>query len=201
MVLIFSKYIIIQKVTVPAVKSCNRKGECFPKRHRRQTFFEGESSSRNRRYDFLKINFSFGFESDLSVDHVCSLRNFDRTDYINVGDWCIWMLETECRSGRPLSTCNPRWCRSILKGLYLQSSKLRSLKIEFRVALLNKIVDFFSNMKNLCSCLFLFLCSWIRQCLDTLNSTFVCFKHFCFFHKPKTQKTQKMVSTQQICRF
>ena len=34
-------------------------------------------------------------------------------------------------------------CRSILKGLYLQSSKLRSLKIEFRVALLNKIVDFF----------------------------------------------------------
>ena len=37
-------------VTVSAVKSCNRKGESFPKPHRRQTFVEGESISRITRY-------------------------------------------------------------------------------------------------------------------------------------------------------
>ena len=49
MIFIFSSYIVIEIGTVSAVKSCNRKGECFSKRHRRQTFFEGESSSRNIR--------------------------------------------------------------------------------------------------------------------------------------------------------
>ena len=50
MVFIFSKYIMIEIVTVSVLKGWNQKGECFPKPRRRQTFFEGESISRKIRY-------------------------------------------------------------------------------------------------------------------------------------------------------
>ena len=74
MVFIFSKYIIIEIVTVSAVKSCNRKGECFPKRHRRQTFFEGESSLRNIRYlaNILGIHYLF---RELTLNSLLFLAN------------------------------------------------------------------------------------------------------------------------------
>ena len=46
MIFLFAIYVVFEIVTVSAVKSCNRKGESFPKPHRRQTFVEGESISR-----------------------------------------------------------------------------------------------------------------------------------------------------------
>ena len=39
---LFSLYFVIQKLTVSAVKGCNRKGEYIHQFRRRQTFFKGE---------------------------------------------------------------------------------------------------------------------------------------------------------------
>ena len=50
MIFLFAIYVVFEIVTVSAVKSCNRKGESFPKPHRRQTFVEGESITRITRY-------------------------------------------------------------------------------------------------------------------------------------------------------
>ena len=59
MVFIFSKYIMIEIVTVSVLKGWNQKGECFPKPRRRQTFFEGESISRKMRYIKDKLSFFY----------------------------------------------------------------------------------------------------------------------------------------------
>ena len=57
MIVIFSKYIMIEIVTVSVLKGWNQKGECFSKPRRRQTFFEGESISRKMRYIKDKLSF------------------------------------------------------------------------------------------------------------------------------------------------
>ena len=59
MIFLFAIYVVFEIVTVSAVKSCNRKGESFPKPHRRQTFVEGESISRITRYMSYVLCFNF----------------------------------------------------------------------------------------------------------------------------------------------
>ena len=69
-VFLFCICFMIKKVTVSAVKDWNLKGECFPQFRRRQTFFEGESLFRNRRY---KNKFSSDWY------HFCSVKVFERS--------------------------------------------------------------------------------------------------------------------------